>query len=463
VAAAITPDGKLLFVANHLPAGRSDQDVVAAAVSVINTGARTVLKHIPLPSGSTLLRGVCVSPDGRFVAVTHVLARFNLPTTQIERGWIMSNALSLIDVARMKLLNTVLLDNISSGAANPWAVAWTADGRFLCVTHAGTHELSVIDAPALLAKLASLPAQLDPHTNYNSSPTSPTVADVPNDLAFLVGLRTRIALSGNGPRALTLAGPAVYIANYFSDSLCTVDLSKKSQAPAGLPLQPPAAPSVARKGEMLFNDATLCFQGWLSCASCHSSDARVDGLNWDLLNDGIGNPKNSRSLLLSFQTPPSMALGVRPNAAAAVRAGIRHTLFTVLPEDYPAAIDQYLQSLTPMLSPHLVKGRLSASARRGEKLFSDSVVGCAECHPAPRFTDLKVHPVGTLGKYDRPGDIFYTPTLVEVWRTAPYLHDGSAATMYDALTTGNRADQHGKTSHLKPEQIDDLVEYVLSL
>jgi cytochrome c peroxidase len=223
------------------------------------------------------------------------------------------------------------------------------------------------------------------------------------------------------------------------------------------------APSVARKGERLFNDATICFQSWLSCASCHSSDARVDGLNWDLLNDGIGNPKNSRSLLMSFQTPPSMALGVRPNAAAAVRAGIRHTLFTVLPEDYPAAIDQYLQSLTPMPSPRLVKGRLSASARRGQKLFSDPVVGCAECHPAPRFTDLKVHPVGTLGKYDRPTDIFYTPTLVEVWRTAPYLHDGSAATMRDALTTGNRGDQHGKTSHLKPEQIDDLVEYVLSL
>jgi YVTN family beta-propeller protein len=505
VAAAITPDGKLLFVANHLPAGRSDLDVVAAAVSVIDTGARTVLKHIPLPSGSTLLRGVCISPDGRFAAVTHVLARFNLPTTQIERGWIMSNALSLIDVAQMKLLNTVLLDNISSGAANPWAVAWTADGRFICATHAGTHELSVIDAPGLLAKLASLPAQLDPRASLNSSPTSPTVADVPNDLAFLVGLRTRISLPGNGPRALALAGPAVYIANYFSDSLCTVDLSKKSTAPVSLPLNLDSpeswrrfplspsegeragvrgpllpggsgaqsasngrgvlsmAPSVARKGEMLFNDATLCFQSWLSCASCHSSDARVDGLNWDLLNDGIGNPKNSRSLLMSFQTPPSMALGVRPNAAAAVRAGIRHTLFTVLPEDYPAAIDQYLQSLTPMPSPHLVKGRLSASARRGEKLFSDAVVGCAECHPAPRFTDLKVHPVGTLGKYDRPADIFYTPTLVEVWRTAPYLHDGSAATMRDALTTGNRDDQHGKTSHLKPEQIEDLVEYVLSL
>jgi len=463
VAAAITPDGNLLFVANHLPAGRSDLDDVAAAVSVIDTRTCAVVKHIGLPGGSTLLRGVCVSPDGRFAAVTHVLARYHMPTTQVERGWIMSNALSLINVAQMKLLNSVLLDNIDRGAANPWAVAWTADGKSICATHAGTHEMSVIDARALLAKLASLPIQTAPQAAADSISASRTAADVPNDLAFLVGLRTRMALPGNGPRALALAGPAVCVANYFSDSLCTVDLSQPCPAPSCIALQPATAPSTARKGEMLFNDATLCFQAWLSCASCHSSDARVDGMNWDLLNDGLGNPKNSKSLLLSFQTPPSMALGVRANAATAVRAGIRHTLFTVLPEEYPAAIDQYLKSLTPIPGPRVVKGRLSPAARRGQALFTDPAVGCAECHPSPRFTDLKPHPVGTTGKFDRPTDIFYTPTLVEVWRTAPYLHDGSAATVRDTLTTRNRTDQHGKTNHLKPEQIDDLVEYVLSL
>src|SRR5947207_1530246 len=74
----------------------------------------------------------------------------------------------------------------------------------------------------------------------------------------------------------------------------------------------------ARRGELLFNDATICFQGWQSCSSCHSSDARVDGLNWDNLNDGIGNPKNSKSLLNAFLTPPSMWLGVRSNAHVAV-------------------------------------------------------------------------------------------------------------------------------------------------
>jgi cytochrome c peroxidase len=110
----------------------------------------------------------------------------------------------------------------------------------------------------------------------------------------------------------------------------------------------------------------------------------------------------------------------------------------------------------------LVKGKLSAAAQRGKKLFNDETVGCAECHPPPLFTDSKAHHVGT-GKFDDAADRFYTPTLVEVWRTAPYLHDGSAATLREAITTGNANDRRGKTSHLKPAQIDDLVAYLQSL
>ncbi len=448
VAAALTPDGRLLFVANHLPRGTSDRDVVACAVSVIDTVTREVVQNIPLPSGSTLSRGVCVSPDGRFVGVTHGLARFHLPVTQVEHGWVSNSALSLIDVAELKLLSTVLLDGIDHGAANPWATAWSDDGRWLCVTHAGTHELSVIDAPELLARVRSaLRTQVEVH----------------NDLSFLTGLRRRIELPGNGPRALALVGSRAHAAAYFSDSLATVDVSSASAKPVSVPLQSPAKLDSARKGELLFNDATICFQGWQSCASCHSADARVDGMNWDLTNDGIGNPKNAKSLLHAFQTPPSMALGVRSDAAVAVRAGIRHTLFVMPQEDDALAIDAYLQSLRPIPSPHLVDGRLSDAAARGETLFFDPVVGCAECHPPPWFTDLQAHEVGTAGRFDSPADRFDTPTLIELWRTAPYLHDGSAATVREAITTHNREDQHGRTSHLSPEQIEELVAYLLSL
>ena len=61
------------------------------------------------------------------------------------------------------------------------------------------------------------------------------------------------------------------------------------------------------------------------------------------------------------------------------------------------------------------------------------------------------------------GDRFDTPTLVECWRTAPYLHDGSAVTLEEMLTTKNPKDEHGHTLHLTPAEIQDLKAYVLSL
>jgi cytochrome c peroxidase len=129
----------------------------------------------------------------------------------------------------------------------------------------------------------------------------------------------------------------------------------------------------------------------------------------------------------------------------------------------PAALDEYLKSLRPVPGPHLVDGRLSAAAERGKQLFLSGKAGCAGCHPPPWFTDLGAYHVGTQGDYDKSSDQFDTPTLVELWRTAPYLHDGSAATLRDVLTTKNPADQHGNTSHLSPQEIDDVVEYLLSL
>jgi YVTN family beta-propeller protein len=465
VAAALTPDGGFLFVANHLHAGRADLDVVASSVTVIDTKAGRVAKEIPFVNGSGLLRGVAISPDGKHAAVTHLVSRFHLPTTQIERGWINNNALTLIDVEKLERLNTVLLDNIDSGAANPWAVAWTADGGRIVVTHAGTHELTVIDAPALLEKLSSMPATLSEGGKIDYTKASRVAADVPNDLSFLVGVRQRIKLPENqrGPRALAMDGTRAYVANYFSDNLSVIELAGNRPVVSSLALGPRGDPSPERLGEFYFNDATICFQGWQSCASCHSSDGRVDALNWDNLNDGIGNPKNVKSLLQAHATPPSMWLGVRSNAYVAVRAGIRNSLFTVQPPEVAESIDAYLISLAPMPSPHLVQGELSPAARRGKALFQSQAVGCADCHKGNLYTDQKFHDVGTVSRFDKPTDRFDTPSLIEVWRTAPYLHDGSAATVLDVLTGRNPENLHGNVRGLTAEEIEDLAAFVLSL
>jgi len=218
---------------------------------------------------------------------------------------------------------------------------------------------------------------------------------------------------------------------------------------------------LVRKGELYFHDARLCFQGWQSCASCHPGNGRADGLNWDLRNDGVSNAKNTKSLLFAHQTPPAMSLGVRDNAETAVRAGIQYILLTSQPDEVAVAMDAYLKSLKPVPSPYLLKGKPSRAARRGQKVFQRA--GCASCHPSGLFTDLQQYDVGTRHVFDRPEDKFDTPTLIELWRTAPYLHDGSAITVLDVLTTRNPKDEHGKTSGLSGQELDDLCAYLLSL
>jgi len=447
VAAAVTPDGAAVFVANHLPDDRLDGYPVSAVVTVIDTQTRQTTA-IRLPHGSHSLRGLCVSADGKYVYVTHLLSNFELVPTHVEFGWMSMNVLSVLDVQQRKVINTVGLDESYLAAGNPWGVACTADGKSICVSHAGTHEVSVVDAAAAAGRLVQM---------YMSA----AVGALPDDSGQPTSQRHRIQLPGKGPRALAVAGSKLYVVEYFSDTVAVVDL----QAPPAdgaeqIALGPPPQLTNRRWGELLFNDASISRQQWQSCASCHP-DGRTDVLNWDLMNDGVGNTKNTKSMILAFQTAPSMAEGVRPTAGAAVRAGLSNILFSDRPEVESLAIDEYVQSLEPVPSPYLVDGRLSPAAERGKALFASERTGCSRCHPAPLYTDMKMHDVGSRDKYGWM-DRFDTPTLIEVWRTAPYLHNGLYPTIKELLVQGKHG-LGGRLEGLSEQEIDDLVEFVLSL
>ncbi len=458
VAAVLSQDGSTLFVANHLPTGAANVDRMTSVIDVIDTATQRVARSIPLPNGAIDLRGMALSPDGKHVYVPSIFARFLVPTTQIERGWINTHALNIIDVKARELLWTVLLDDVDMGAANPWGVTASADGKTICVSHAATHEVSLIDTVALMEKLAPIPARATAGLTiekYEALPTNPA-----NSLSFLSSIRRRIKLPGNGPRGVAVVGDKLAVAEFFSDSIALVPLAEgNSDEISQIRLGPAHAMDAVRKGHMFFEDASLCFQQWQSCGTCHP-DARTDAVNWDLLNDGIGNPKSTKSMLLSHKTPPAMVSGIRDKAETAVRAGIRYIQFAMPEEEKATAIDAYLESLVPIPSPHLVNGKLSKSAERGKLVFEDA--GCMGCHNGPYMTNMQKFDVGTTDGMEK-GKPMDTPTLIEAWRTAPYLYDGRAATMMDVLTKFNKSDTHGWTSELTEQELKDLAEYVLSL
>jgi len=444
VAAALTPDGSRLVVANLLPDGSATERPFSADVSILDSATGRLLANIPLPNGSTGLQGIATSPEGRFAYVTHTLGRYQSPTKQVDYGWMNANAFTVLDLEHLKTIATILLDDLEEGAANPWGITCSTDKIF--VAHAGTHEISIIDRKALHEKLDRLAR------GEEVSPISTELACVQNDLEFLKGIRTRIHLPGEGPRSLLISGENAVVGEYFSGKVAVINLTDlRIIHEISLSTSPPS--DSIRRGESLFFSASMCRQKWQSCASCHP-DARVDGFNWDLLNDGTGNPKNVQSMLNAHRTPPAMWTGVRETAESAVRAGFRYIQFSEIAEADAQAVDAYLKSLTPVPGPVTQDPSLQDSIARGQNAFEKAA--CDRCHSGDYFTDGKSHNVDT-GRGVDAGKPFVTPALIECWRTSPYLHDGRAASLEDVVQT------HGHTQSLSPEEKQDLVNYLLSL
>ncbi|MFP4382007.1 MAG: hypothetical protein ACLFUS_16015 [Candidatus Sumerlaeia bacterium] len=473
---AITPDESLAVVGNHLPLGPSLDPAAASNISIVDMQKQERVADIVLPDGSSNVREIEISPDGKWAYAAHTRGRPALPTTQLDRGWVNTNAMSIIDLEKKELYTTILLDLLTKGAADPWGVAVSPDGKDAWVSISGTHEVARLDLDRLHKYLEggfelAEGQEIDPYSGsaemiWSELKENPAKRlDLVNNLAVLHGadLMKRFEIKGSrGLRGLDISpdGKTLAVASYFTGE--AIMLKPESMEPTrkiSLGKQPEM--TMARRGEKIFFDGNYCFQSWLSCGSCHA-DGRVDGLNWDLLNDGIGNPKNAKSLLWSHKTPPVMSLGVRASMEVATQKGFEFIQFTTVEEDDLEAVHAYLRSMEPEASPYLVNGKLSEKAEKGKKIFESREVGCSNCHPAPLFTDLQMYDVGTRHELDRE-DAFDNPTLVEMWRSGPYLHDGSATSIYQLFKEMNPEDKHGKTSHLSDEELRALEEYVLSL
>lgn len=434
---AVSKGGQYLFVNNFLPAQRADMDIVAADVSVVDLTDFVKIRDIKLSNGSNALRGISLSPDGNYVFITHNLGRFQVPTSQLEQGWMNTSGLSIIDARKLEFVATVILDEPERGAAGSWDINCTPEK--ILIAHSGTHDLSVINYKAFMEKLLSEPNK--PGLSYN--------------LNFLAGIRQRFPVKGNGPRSFMLVGNSAWIISYFSDLLNLLDISTGEIRV--VPLQVNRKESPEDTGERIFNDASYCFQGWQSCNGCHPGNGRTDGLNWDLLNDGIGNPKNCKSLLFAHLTPPVMVSGIRGSAEVAVRAGFKHIQFSLVSEEDAGYVDAYIKSLQPLPSPWLVDGELTANAKKGKVIFDRE--GCGDCHNGDYYTDLNSYKIGEEERIFKDWKGWDTPTLREVWRTAPYLVRGTAFEMKDVF----EVHRHGLKNLLTKEEIIQLAEYVNSL
>lgn len=454
---AVAYAGGKLFVGSHLNGDDASAAVVAANVVVVDLATSSVVKTIKLPNGASNVNDMAVSSNGNYVYVSNTFGRYTYPTTQLDRGWVNTNGITIIDVAQQEVLAGVLLDGVEQGAANPFGidVIGTGDEAKIVCAISGLSQIATVGEKAIFDRIAAV----------ENGEMSYSIEQIVDHVEFLNGLVNRINVGGKGVRRIVAevenGKQYVYATKYFDGAISKVALEANDYneySVKNYSLGEQGDMTQERLGETLWYDATICYQGWESCSSCHP-EGRSDGLNWDEAGDGLGTPKQTKSMLYSHRTPPVLVTGAVDTAEDNVIETVMFAFRNDIGEDYAECMDAFLKSLRPVESPYLNRdGTLTESALRGKDLFENEY-NCAACHYAPLYTDMDFHK--SQASLDADDSWEYrdldTPTLVEIWRTSPWLFNGSATDIKDAIKAfvGNRP--------ITDEQLNDLANYVLSI
>src|SRR5262249_25221844 len=200
---------------------------------------------------------------------------------------------------------------------------------------------------------------------------------------------------GRRPTALAVAPDAsrAYVADTLGDAIAVVDLQKARRI-ADIALGPQPDLTSSQRGEMLFHDAHLSHDGWMSCHRCHS-DGHTSGRLADTLADGsFSTPKRVLSLLGAGDTAPWAWNGAMPDLETQVRRSIESTMQGRKPSAQQVGdLVAYLKSLSPPPSRQRLRGILDKAAlHRGEAVFAKQA--CTICHMPPLFTSAKTYEVG---------------------------------------------------------------------
>jgi hypothetical protein len=279
----------------------------------------------------------------------------------------------------------------------------------------------------------------------------------------------------------------------------TVTLHDLSALANGQTVAPPApvvlncvsveklAPAVVAGKQFFYDsrDTRVAFQQYVSCASCHN-DGGHDGRVWDFTQFGEGlrntitlrgrggvahgplhwtgnfdEVQDFEGQIRNFaggtglMADSDFHAGTRSQPLGDPKSGLSSDLDALAA--YVSSLSRHGQS--PERNPD---GSLTAAALSGRTIFQQQ--NCAQCHSGTRFTDSALgifHDVGTLkpssgGRLGGTLTGLDTPTLLGLFNTAPYLHDGSAASVEEAVSA------HSGVSLTSTELID-LAAYLRQL
>jgi YVTN family beta-propeller protein len=398
---------------------------------------------------SNLAQAIVLSPDGSRAYVPHT--RSNTGNRALTFDTTVFPLVSLVDTAtRQHLLGQQLaLETIDPpGVGLPFDAAITPDGQEIWVLNAASNDITVVDL-ATSQRLAHIEV-------------------------------------GDNPRGIAISpdGMTGYVNNTLAGTISVLDTTTYTVTTivdvTDIPLPP-----VLLNGKRLFHssdDPRMARAQWISCNTCHF-EGEHDGRTWFF---GFAGPRNTTSLLGMIETYPLRWSGEWDESADSEFANRRENFGSGLLDgdmhctlSPPDCVNQppnqglsydldclaaFIDSLRVPTSPAHAGGEpLNGAEQRGQAVFSDPALRCLECHPAPLYTDLQMHDVGTATVDERIGPAYDTPTLRALYDSAPYFHDGSAATLVDALTRPSPDSEHDVSSRLSDAEIADLIAFLQAL
>jgi YVTN family beta-propeller protein len=421
------------------------------AVIAIEIASGKLVDQWPAATNDNLARQITLHPSRPKAYVPHIRSK----VTAVHGEGSIFPYVSVVttdaqaEKRRTRIPMDAFLGNLVT--ANPWEVAVSPDGSQATVVFAGTDDMFVCNV-------------LD--DNYRE-----------------LSNRQYVRI-GKNPRAVRYSpdGQLLFIYTALDFQVVAFDARSLSKQFAIDVTQFPGSEEVLL-GKILFYSANqpMASRRWISCSSCHP-DGDPDGKTWH-------NPeglRNTQALFGMAWTHPihwsadrdevqDFEYTIRGNLMQG-RGLLSGSLNKELGDPNRGrsreldALAAYANSHEFKLSPH-AKGGLSEAAKRGKEIFFSAETKCATCHGGPLYSDSQPgptppkHDVGTGGddRGEKMGPEYDTPSLLGAYRTAPYLHHGKAATLEELLTSCNKDDRHGKTSHLSAEQVGDLAAFLKSL
>ena len=460
--AKLSPDGKTLVVTSRRAIIAPYGEPIKSELTVIDENTQRVSDRKNIES-AYMMENAAFTPSGDLAFVTMIRPKNLIPSIQVDRGWIMTYGIVIVEQGGKGRTIQLLLDEPNAFYADPFDIAITPDGKKAFVSHSGVNCISVITIDSIRSLIAgSTPEMLNIY---------------PNHLGVSSRYVTRRISTGADPKGLALSpnGKLLYVAEQLEDRIAVIN-TESLETIRTIDLGGPRRITVNRQGRRLFANAGHTFQNQFACYTCHP-DMHEDGLVYNMAGKDMGrNLTNTESLRDIAETAPFKWNG--KNQTVYKQDGMRFSTVLTRTERFSYndldAITAYILTGIPY-PPNLQynpTGELTESQLRGKAVFERTNDNsgkdipennrCITCHPPPYYTTRKLADVGTLASSD-DSIKFDTPHLNNIYASPPYLHDGRASTLEEIWTKYGTTDKHGQVNDISKNQLNDLVDYLKSL